>query len=636
MRDFQTKEQSYGKASIIETPEVSRSASTIPLASLMRIAVQDLFHERLLSLCHILACAAALAPLLLLFGMRNGAIETMRTRLLQDPRNKEIRPVFGQSFTRNWFRTMSDRQDVAFIVPQIRQIALGVEARLQAASPLGSEAWADLDVVPTDKNDPLFTDNGLRDPDQGQCVLSAAAAEALGAVRGDVIALRVGRAMPAGRETQMITRQVSGVLPPRATTLRLVYLPLDVVEAVENYKDGLAVPRFGWLGQSDEVPPLYDGVLIFGTTPLDKVTQAELLKNTGLTKGSTLSSFEADPLGYPLSDGSHCWVLTSPGNLVGDETLATVRRRLKSPDQTAIPFTLPRVASLSHEGASVELPARIVGVPVSLLIKMKPDYAFHEQNRLVAFASPELIRGPGAKLKITNEGGDHSLTVPLALLPTALRQGDIWLPVELAGRLNTLRDRPLKYDELTRTIRPLRRSYTSFRLYARTLEDVLTLTRGLQDSGISVNAATDRIADVLGLERNLGILFWLVASVAMVGGLLTLVASLYASIERKRRDLGVLRLLGVPLGALSVFPVTQAVTVGVAALGLSLCLYSLGAFTIDAIFIGHLQEGQQLCSVKLSHVAVTAALTLVIAVTAGLLACSRIARQDPAQTLREE
>lgn len=56
------------------------------------LALADLRHEWLLNLCMVLALAAVLTPLLLLLGLKNGVVETMRERLVQDPIYRELKP----------------------------------------------------------------------------------------------------------------------------------------------------------------------------------------------------------------------------------------------------------------------------------------------------------------------------------------------------------------------------------------------------------------------------------------------------------------------------------------------------------------------------------------------------------------
>ena len=70
-----------------------------PWGIVWRLSGTDLQHEWLLTGCLIMAVAAVLSPLLLIFGLKYGTIDTLRTRLVQDPRNREIRPMASQAFS---------------------------------------------------------------------------------------------------------------------------------------------------------------------------------------------------------------------------------------------------------------------------------------------------------------------------------------------------------------------------------------------------------------------------------------------------------------------------------------------------------------------------------------------------------
>ena len=104
-----------------------------------RLAAADLTHEWILSSCLVLAVAAVLAPLIILFGLKHGTVETLRERLLQDPRNREIRPMVSASFSKPWIEELGRRADVAFVVPATRQISSNVDVavvRPEAEAPL--------------------------------------------------------------------------------------------------------------------------------------------------------------------------------------------------------------------------------------------------------------------------------------------------------------------------------------------------------------------------------------------------------------------------------------------------------------------------------------------------------------------
>ncbi len=96
------------------------------LKTIIRLSLRDYSYERLLSACTILGLAAVLAPLLVLFGVKSGIINTMVDRLVQDPRNLEISPVGSSRYDQNWFTAVGNRPGVAFIIPQTRSIAANI------------------------------------------------------------------------------------------------------------------------------------------------------------------------------------------------------------------------------------------------------------------------------------------------------------------------------------------------------------------------------------------------------------------------------------------------------------------------------------------------------------------------------
>ena len=56
-------------------------------------AIKDLMDEWVLTLCVMLSLAAIIAPLLILFGLKQGAIETVREQLINDPVFRQITPL---------------------------------------------------------------------------------------------------------------------------------------------------------------------------------------------------------------------------------------------------------------------------------------------------------------------------------------------------------------------------------------------------------------------------------------------------------------------------------------------------------------------------------------------------------------
>src|SRR5690606_41284738 len=69
------------------------------------LAFDDYRHEWVLSGCSVLALAAVLIPLLVLFGLRYGIIANLLDPLVENPRYREISPVTSGHFTPQWFET---------------------------------------------------------------------------------------------------------------------------------------------------------------------------------------------------------------------------------------------------------------------------------------------------------------------------------------------------------------------------------------------------------------------------------------------------------------------------------------------------------------------------------------------------
>src|SRR5262249_26988959 len=144
--------------------------------------------------------------------------------------------------------------------------------------------------------------------------------------------------------------------------------------------------------------------------------------------------------------------------------------------------------------------------------------------------------------------------------------------------------RLLHFDEHTGQLLLERRHYADFRMYARTIDNVGPLRRLLAAEGIEVHTEEQRISEVTELDHHLTRIFWLIATVGMTGGVAALVASLYASIERKRRELGVLRLIGLSRTCLIRFPVYQSLLLATGSYLAATCVFYGIAITINQLF----------------------------------------------------
>jgi len=382
-----------------------------------------------MSACFILGLAAVLAPLMVLFGVKFGIITNMMTSLSEDPGKREIRPLGSSRYTSEWFASVRARPEVAFVVPRTRTLAATVELRSRSAPFI-----VPAELIPSGKGDPLLASSPHKPRGLRRIVLSDAAARKLNVAPGADIHASLARQYGGQRERVEFTLQVGGIAPPAAFARPAAFTSLELLLAAESFRDGRAVPEFGWAG------------------------------------------------------------------------------------------------------------------------------------------------GP---------------------------------PVDAA------------------------RSYPSYRLYARSIYEVAGLAQLLSDQGEKVKTNADEIETVLSVDRNLSIVFWIIAIAGMIGFSLSLSASLWANTDRKRRELSVLRLVGFASGGIILFPAFQSLFTAVLGWLGAVLVYLVLEAVINALLGAHLEAGQSVCFLLPLHFAAALALTLVAALIAALLGGLRAARIEPSDGLRD-
>ena len=208
---------------------------------LVRLAVRDYRHEWLMSACFVLALSAALVPLLVLFGLKYGIISKLLDPIREDPRYREIVPSGSGNFTPAWFEQMAQRPDVAFIVPKTRSIAATIKTRVTDGA-IGR--IIDTELIPTAAGDPLF-EQGLALPvGLDQVILSANAASKLGAAAGTRLDGILARQLHDEQQTVIHPLTVIAVAHAGAFNRDGLFVSVDLLTAVEDFRDGRAVEAF--------------------------------------------------------------------------------------------------------------------------------------------------------------------------------------------------------------------------------------------------------------------------------------------------------------------------------------------------------------------------------------------------------
>jgi len=394
----------------------------------LSLATRDYQHEWQMSGCFVLALAAVLGPMLVLFGLKFGIIGGMLDQLIEDPANREIRPVGSGRYESAWLDGLRKRPDVAFLVPRTRSIAASLQLKSNASNRI-----LNTELIASGQADPLLSGVTHRPRGLHQLVLSQSAADKLKVAPGDRIDGSLARRYQGKRERVHIPLEVVDVAPASAFARDGAFVDLILLEALEDFRDGHAVPALGWKG----------------------------------------------------------------------------------------------------------------------------------------------------------------------------------------GRA------------------PAARSYPSFRLYTHSIYAVAQVKQLLEQQGIEVRTKAADIELVMKIDRNLSVIYWAIAIIGLIGFSLSLGASLWANVDRKRKELSVLRLVGFRTGDIVWFPIIQSFYTALLGWALAIAIYRVAAYAINNLLAGQLAQGQLVCVLLPQHYLAALGITVAAAVIAAALAGFRSARIEPSEGLRE-
>lgn len=400
---------------------------TARIRLVLGLAVRDLLHERRLTLCSMIGLAAVLAPLIVLFGLKNGVVAGLRADLVENPRSRMIVNASNRAFDAAFFHDLRARPDIAYVIPRVR--TLNTEARFERTDRPGTVVGAEM--LATEAGDPLL--GGLALPGPGSIIPSASLAVRLGLVAGSQVTMRAARGAGAQREVLSVRLDVAAVAPPSAFGRDGVFADLRLVLLVDGFIDG------------------------------------------ALPANATVEDVRVDPA----------------------------------------------------------------------------------------------------------------------------------------------------------------RRYAGFRAHARRLEDVVGIDHALRMQGVEVETLSDQVAGLLGLDRSLTLLFGLIAGLGGSGYLLSLGVGLYANVERKRRDLSLLRLVGLLRRDLILFPLIQSAVIALAGSALAGLVAIAVAAVVNRLGLGTPEGAHAVCVLAPGHLLLATAVTTLGAIGAAIFAGARAARILPSEGLRD-
>jgi len=597
--------------------------------SAVSIAAAMFVHEWLPSMCLVASLAAIFCPMLLILGLKNGTMENLRARILEDPRNLEIFPVAGMNVDEALLEKLRNLPGAGFLVPKTRSLGSAM-VKFEHA---GISSFADLRV--TAPGDPVLGHYGCPVPGELETVVSSALARKLTLRTGDKITMALTRKAKDGSpENATLDLTVRGILPRQATGMKLAYVRLGLLSAVEDYRDNQPVPRFGWSGGGASwAEPVFDGFVVESPTSIPDSLLFKISAELGATQSPAPRFAAAAPAPDNREPPSQR-ILFSKTNSSSEglrtEDLRRAKAQLAGTGASLYPWNRPRKVLLSAKDGKWE-ERILLASPVEI------DQAESTESRRPVIVVPDRTRLPDpCILRIQSPVGFTEIPCSVEDDENLASATSVFASPWFAGILANADRRTIRWSENDGRFLLGRKNFDGFRLYAKSLPDVQRLVDSLASMGIECRSEAAKVASILELDRDLTKLFLLVASFSMLGGGAALALSLYGAVERRRRDYGTFRMLGLPRRWLVMLPVVEAGGVAVFSFSLAVAGYHLVSSFINRLFVHAGANGHGSCHLTSELLFYAFLCILALAMTGAVSAAVRLSFVSPSQAIRTD
>lgn len=204
----------------------------------VRLGLADLWYERLVTACQVLALAAVLGPLLVLWGLKHGVISSLLAELRDDPARRELLITGNYALSPEQIARLAALPEVGFLAPKPRSFALEIEI----AGPAGRTAAG---LVPSGPGDPLLPP-GRPTLGPREIAITPLLARRTGAQIGTALSGTAARVHQAGGEEFLdLVFTVVHVLPEGRLGGPAALVHAEVPDLVEAFQDGYALPALG-------------------------------------------------------------------------------------------------------------------------------------------------------------------------------------------------------------------------------------------------------------------------------------------------------------------------------------------------------------------------------------------------------
>ena len=320
--------------------------------------------------------------------------------------------------------------------------------------------------------------------------------------------------------------------------------------------------------------------------------------------------------------------------------------------QPFVGFVVPLTRALNTVGdlrvssrsfiANAELLPSVTGDP---LLKSQPGPT-GQNVWLSDSAAQRLSIQPGDSLTLIvarqKLGQAERLTVPLSVVgvldAAAFPRAAALIAPELLTALEDFRDdkpwpAPGEFEPNPKA--EPRSQYPRARIYAKTLDDVPALNEWLSGQGIQTVSRLAQIEAVRAIDRLLQLLFGVIAWLGIFGCAASLIGAFTANIDRKRKDLALLRLIGYDRTSLMGYVLAQAVVLTMVGFAIGFGLYMIGSQLFNVVLGQALPTGHYVSVMTPLHMIIAIAIALGVAALVSLIGGYMAMQVQPSESLRD-
>lgn len=173
------------------------------------------------------------------------------------------------------------------------------------------------------------------------------------------------------------------------------------------------------------------------------------------------------------------------------------------------------------------------------------------------------------------------------------------------------------------------------RVYAKSIDHVAQLEQWLNAQNIETSSQLADIENVKAINHVLTMIFAVIGSAAVVGCAASMGGAFLANVDRKRRNLAVLRLMGFGRTAVVLQLVLQAMVLSLGGFVVGLVLYGLGSVLFNQLLGSSRQIQGFVCTITWQHAAAALLLAMLLSTLVSLVGAWRANHIHPAESLRE-